>query len=162
MNQGLDKTLIPWYNCLKNIMLFREYHGLDRKKGLSQLNKLKNDLDIDFSLKKYPFMLSVGQKQIVILLRTLLLEPDILLLDEPFSALDLEKRRKVIQVLKKYTEDKTTIIISHRGDEVAELIDEALILSSNPSKITRHILIKDYANRELFEEEIIKINFNKK
>ncbi len=161
VHQNYDTTLLPWFTCEKNILLAREYHGLDKSGGLKILKRLIEELKIDFSLKQYPFTLSGGQKQIVTLMRALVLEPEIVLLDEPFASLDVERRTDVLAVLKKYfTKDMTVIICSHRGDEVGSILDRAIVLQNQPVKITKDILSNDMPRID-FEDTVSKIRFKK-
>ena len=161
VHQDYNSTLLPWFSCEKNILLAREYHGLDKSSGLKILKQLIKELKINFSLKQYPFSLSGGQKQIVTLMRALVLEPEILLLDEPFASLDVERRADVLAVLKKhFTKDMTVVICSHRGDEISSILDRAVVLQSQPVKITKNILAKDISKKD-FEDTVLKIRFQK-
>lgn len=116
-----NDTLFPWLNILDNCML-----GLKVEKNITNENKNKVlKLLETYGLKdfiyKYPNNLSGGMKQRVALIRTLAINPDILLLDEPFSALDYQTRLAVSddvwKIIKK--EKKTTIMITH---DIAEAI----------------------------------------
>lgn len=116
-----NDTLFPWLNILDNCML-----GLKVEKNITNENKNKVlKLLETYGLKdfiyKYPNNLSGGMKQRVALIRTLAINPDILLLDEPFSALDYQTRLAVSddvwKIIKK--EKKTTIMITH---DIAEVI----------------------------------------
>lgn len=149
------RTLLPWYTCYKNIMLPREYYKRDKQKGKELLQQLQQNLTINFPLSKYPFMLSGGQKQLVMFLRSLMCEPDIIILDEPFAALDTKRREQIKRILENI--QKTILIISHRGDEVCSVIDTACVFDKkNSLTILRE---KDYATRKDFENEIAKIDY---
>lgn len=162
MHQDPSATLAPWFTCEKNILLAREFHNLDIESGKVLLKKLSDELRINFSLQQHPFSLSGGQRQIVTLIRSLIIEPDILLLDEPFSALDIEKREDLIGVLSKhFSQGMTVIICSHRGDEVKSIINRAITFDKAPVKVEKDILQKDFQSREKFEVAISKITFKK-
>ncbi len=132
-----NDALFPWLNILDNATL-----GLDikNKKNEENINYVK-DLLKTYSLKdfmyKYPKELSGGMKQRVALIRTLALKPDILLLDEPFSALDYQTRLAVsddvYRIIKQ--EKKTAIMITHDIAEAISLADRVIVLSKRPGKI---------------------------
>ena len=126
-----EDALFPWLTILDNVLL-----GLKIKKELNKDNKnhaielLKKYGLYDFK-DKYPGSLSGGMKQRVALIRTLALKPDILLLDEPFSALDYQTRLKVsndvYNIIKK--EKKTVLIVTHDISEAISMCDKIIILS---------------------------------
>ena len=132
-----EDALFPWLNILDNALL-----GLKIEKKLTESNiaYVKNLLQTyglgDF-LDKYPSELSGGMKQRVALIRTLAIKPDILLLDEPFSALDYQSRlavsNDVYQIIKK--EHKTVIMITHDIAEAISLASRIVVLSKRPAKI---------------------------
>ena len=132
-----EDTLFPWLNILDNSML-----GLKVQKKITKANKEKvlNLLDIyglkDF-IKKYPNNLSGGMRQRVALIRTLAIDPDILLLDEAFSALDYQTRLMVSddvwKIIKK--EKKTTIMITHDIAEAISMADRIIVLTNRPAKV---------------------------
>lgn len=163
MHQDPNATLAPWFTCEKNILLVRGYHHLNIGKGKRFLRELIKELKINFSLDQYPFTLSGGQRQIVALLRALIFEPDVLLLDEPFSSLDVEKRMAVIEFLTKHlTNNLTVVICSHRGDEVKSLLNRAVILEHrSETKITKDICLSNFQSKQEFEQIISKIRFKK-
>jgi NitT/TauT family transport system ATP-binding protein len=88
-------------------------------------------------MNSYPDSLSGGMKQRVALIRTLVLDPDILLLDEPFSALDYQSRllvsNDVYNIIKK--EKKTAVMVTHDISEAISMADKIIVLSYRPSKI---------------------------
>jgi NitT/TauT family transport system ATP-binding protein len=162
MHQDSSATLAPWFSCEKNILLAREFYNLDIEKGKNLLKNLCDELRINFSLKQYPFSLSGGQRQIITLMRALIVEPDILFLDEPFSALDVEKREDVQRVLSQhFSKDMTAIICSHRGDEVKSILNRAVIFGNFPVRIERDIIPKDFESQRDFEKEVSRISFQK-
>jgi len=139
-----DDTLFPWLNILDNCLL-----GLKVQKNLTKENieKAKKLLEIyglkDFT-QKYPNNLSGGMRQRVALIRTLATDPDILLLDEAFSALDYQTRLAVSddvwKIIKK--EKKTTIMITHDIAEAISMADRVIVLTSRPAKVKKIYDIK--------------------
>lgn len=130
-------TLFPWLNILDNCLL-----GLKVKKEVTNENIAKTkDYLTTYGLKdfiyKYPSNLSGGMKQRVSLIRTLAIDPDIILLDEPFSALDYQTRLAVSddvwKIIKK--EKKTTIMITHDIAEAVSMADRVIVLTDRPSKV---------------------------
>ena len=134
-----EDTLFPWLNILNNCLL-----GLKVQKKITKENKNKvlNLLETyglkDF-IKKYPDNLSGGMRQRVALIRTLATEPDILLLDEAFSALDYQTRLAVSddvwKIIKK--EKKTTIMITHDVAEAISMADRVIVLTNRPAKVKK-------------------------
>jgi sulfate/thiosulfate transport system ATP-binding protein len=114
-----------------NISFGLQLRKLSSRKIENKVNDLLNCLRIaDISLQ-YPSQLSGGQKQRVALARSLATQPDFLLLDEPFSALDGELRRHLRKWLKRYLQDNkiTTIMVTHDQVEAVSMADEIVILS---------------------------------
>jgi NitT/TauT family transport system ATP-binding protein len=137
VHQDTKGTLAPWFSCEKNIFLPLAYKHINIQEKKDLYKKLKEELEINFSLNKYPFELSGGQRQLVSVLRSILMKPDVLLLDEPFSAIDVDKREIVMKVFKKYLPETTVVICSHRGNEISDFIDRAIILEKQPAEIVR-------------------------
>ena len=137
-------TLFPWLNILDNCLLGLK---IERKINTEDIRKVKELLTM-YGLKefiyKFPSNLSGGMKQRVALIRTLAINPDIILLDEPFSALDYQTRLKVSddvwKIIKK--EKKTAIMITHDIEEACSLSDKVVILSDRPAKVKKIIDIK--------------------
>lgn len=136
-------NLFEWRTVYKNVLL-----GLEIKKKCTDDNK-KRALELldkygllDFK-DYYPSQLSGGQRQRVALIRTLLLNPDILLLDESFSALDFQTRllvnEDVYRIIKE--EKKTAIIVTHDISEAISLGDRVLVLSNRPAKVIGEYVI---------------------
>lgn len=139
-----NDCLFPWLTILDNCLL-----GLKIKKELTEekkayVIKLLENYGLKDFIDSYPNNLSGGMRQRVALIRTLATSPDILLLDEPFSALDFETRQlvsdDVYKIIKK--EHKTTIIITHDIEEAIAFADTVIVLSSRPSQIKKIFNIK--------------------
>lgn len=139
-----EDALFEHYNILDNVLL-----GLKIKKSL---NKENRDYVIDL-LKKYklenfmfkkPSELSGGMKQRVSLIRTLAIQPDILFLDEPFSALDFSTRLNVSDDVYKIIKDsgKTTIMVTHDIGEAISMADKVIVLSKCPSVVKNSYYIE--------------------
>lgn len=134
-----NDCLFPWLNILDNCLI-----GLKIKKELTkEAKEYVINLLTTYGLKdfiySYPNNLSGGMRQRVALIRTLATNPDILLLDEPFSALDFETRQlvadDVYKIIKK--EHKTTIMITHDIEEAIAIADTVIVLSKRPAIIKK-------------------------
>ena len=151
--------------CLGLEILKSKYKNKSEKNLIYQKNKadalalLKKYGLWDFK-DKYPTQLSGGMKQRVALIRTLALKPEILLLDEPFSALDFQTRLNlcddVYNILK--TENKTAILVTHDISEAISMADRIIVLTNRPAEIKNihSILLK--GKTPLLKRE--EINFN--
>lgn len=138
-----EPVLFSWLTVLDNALL-----GLKISKKLTKKTKkytislLKKYGLYEFK-DKYPSSLSGGMKQRVALIRTLALNPDILLLDEPFSALDYQTRLKVSEdvynIIKQ--EEKTVLIVTHDISEAISMCTKIIILSKRPAKIKKTLNI---------------------
>lgn len=142
-------NLLPWRTIEKNI-----YFGLEIKKQNSKERKdyakmLCEKYGLNGFFKKHPSELSGGMRQRVALIRTLALKPEILLLDEPFSALDYQTRLEVCDnvhdIIKK--EKITAILVTHDIYEAITMSDRIVVLSARPGKIKA--IHKTNFNKEL-------------
>ncbi len=136
--------LFNWLTVLDNITLgLKIQHKLntERKETIEKL--LKDYGLLDFK-NHHPDELSGGMRQKVALIRTLALNPEVLLLDEPFSALDYQTRLnisdEIYNIIKK--EGKTAIMVTHDISEAVAMSDRILVLSKRPAKIKRDVSIK--------------------
>ncbi len=129
-----NDALLPWLSVYDNIMLPKKFnYNIDEKYVLKMLKKYNL---IEFK-DKLPSSLSGGMKQRVAFIRTLATNPNILLLDEPFSALDYQTRlileNDIYNLIKK--EKKTAIIVTHDIAEACALADRVVVLSKRPGTI---------------------------
>ncbi len=129
--------LLDFRTIYENTILGLEINKLKTKENLDYVNSLIKEYGLwDFRDKK-PRELSGGMKQRVALIRTLALKPEILLLDEPFSALDFQTRlivsKDISSIIKK--EKKTAILITHDISEAIRLSDKVIVLSNRPSTV---------------------------
>lgn len=132
-----NDTLFPWLNILDNTLLGLKVEKNITKENIQKVTKLLETYGLKDFIKKYPNNLSGGMRQRVALIRTLATNPDILLLDEPFSALDYQTRLAVSddvwKIIKK--EKKTTIIITHDIAEAISMADRIIVLTNRPAKV---------------------------
>lgn len=127
--------LFDWRTVYKNITIGPEIakKGIDKKKIETMLEKYELYEFKDY----YPKQLSGGMRQRVALLRTLALNPDILLLDEPFSSLDYQTKIKVQEDMYKIiqNENKTAILVTHDISEAIAMADKVIVLTKRPTTI---------------------------
>lgn len=124
-----DYGLFPWKTVEENIRLPGQLHHHSLNKD--QLEKLLQSLDLTAVRKHYPGELSGGQKQRTALGRAMAMQPKLLLMDEPFSALDPAMRHQCYDLFRKYigTSSMATIIVTHSPEEAAALGDKTIVFA---------------------------------
>ena len=124
-----DYGLFPWKTVEENIRLPGQLHHHSLNKD--QLEKLLQSLDLTAVRKHYPGELSGGQKQRTALGRAMVMQPKLLLMDEPFSALDPAMRHQCYDLFRKYigTSSMATIIVTHSPEEAAALGDKTVVFA---------------------------------
>lgn len=137
-------ALFPWLNILDNATLGLRVKKINTKENIEYVKNMLIKYGLGDFLEKYPHELSGGMRQRVALIRTLALKPDILLLDEPFSALDYVSRLQVsndiLQIIK--SEKKSVIMITHDLAEAISIADRIIVLSKRPAVIKNTYEIK--------------------
>ncbi|MGN0794602.1 MAG: ABC transporter ATP-binding protein [Aristaeellaceae bacterium] len=132
--------LLPWRSIADNITMFRTLHGTPRKKALLSALPDAEACGLDALLHRRPDELSGGQRQRAALVRTLQTGKDLLLLDEPFGALDAITRLHLQELLTDVCmkKNKTVLFVTHDVDEALMLSDEVLVMGSHPGRIIGH------------------------
>ncbi len=131
--------LLDWRDTLRNVTLGMEIQHKLSDNSYVQINEFLNTYGLITFKSSYPSELSGGMRQRAALIRTLLLEPDILLLDEPFSALDYQTRLEVSDdiwgIIR--NEKKTAVLITHDISEAISMSDRVIVLSNRPGTVKR-------------------------
>lgn len=135
--QNYREALFPWLRSIDNIHYPLKLMGLPKKERDRRVEKIVADFGLTIDLNAYPYNLSGGQQQAVSILRALVREPDVLFLDEPFSALDYEMTllmREQLQAIYVKT-GTTTVLVSHDLEEAVQMASQVLLLTRRPTRI---------------------------
>lgn len=133
---GQDDLLLPWMNLIDNVLLGAKLRGEVTDTIRSKAQKLLEAAGLSQYEKALPSTLSGGMRQRTALLRTLMEERPLLLMDEPFSALDALTRLKLQNLAAKMTIGKTVLLVTHDPMEALRMGDTILVLSGDPIKVS--------------------------
>lgn len=136
-------SLLPWRNALHNVEFGLELHGIPAPERAARARKLLGLVGLGHAADRYPHQLSGGMQQRVGLARALAIDPAILLMDEPFSALDAQTREVLqTELLRIHAETaKTTLFVTHDLDEAIYLSDRVVVLAAKPGRVVQEIEI---------------------
>lgn len=162
--------LLPWKNVYENICLGVKLKNRQLKVNKSYVEFMMRQLGIDGLEKRYPGELSGGQQQRVSLARSFLLKPDLLLMDEPFSALDAITREEIQDVFLEVWKRQavSTILVTHYVEEAVYLGQKIIILSSHLGQVSKIIDNPLFGGKDIrkdkgfFELSLYLRNFIKK
>ena len=139
--QQYREALFPWIRAIDNIAYPLKRMGLGKQQVKARVDELVAEFDIRFDLNRYPYELSGGQQQTVCIMRALAPRPEVLFLDEPFSALDYEMtlfiRDKLQDIYLKT--GVTMVIVSHNLEDAVFLADKILLLTRRPTRIADYM-----------------------
>ncbi len=137
-----EDRLLPWKTLWENVALGLKYHGMrgeELAKRVREYSSMVGLTDSDLSL--HPRKASGGTRRKAALARALVLEPEILLLDEPFTGLDVKARTSLREALKWIWDEYglSTVIVSHQLEELLPLADRVYVLTPKPARVAKEI-----------------------
>jgi NitT/TauT family transport system ATP-binding protein len=139
-----EESTFPWRNVTDNVAFPLEIAGVAKAERIERARHFISMVGLDGFEKRYPSELSGGMRQRVSMARTLASEPKILLMDEPFAALDEQTRLllgdKVLQIQQQLKQ--TTLLITHNITEAVQLADRILVMTYRPGRVKRIVDIK--------------------
>jgi NitT/TauT family transport system ATP-binding protein len=135
--QNYRDALFPWLRTIDNIAYPLKLEGKSKLEIEHRLDELMASFDVKFDLRRYPYELSGGQQQTASIMRALAPRPEVLFLDEPFSALDFEMTLFIREKLQEvFMQTGTTmVLVSHDLEEAVYLADEILLLTKRPTQV---------------------------
>jgi NitT/TauT family transport system ATP-binding protein len=143
--QNYREAMFPWMRTIDNIAYPLKLEGRSKAEVDRRLDELVTSFDVKFSLGRYPYELSGGQQQTASIMRALAPEPEVLFLDEPFSALDFEMtlfiREKLQEVF--MATGTTMVLVSHDLEEAVYLADRVLLLTKRPTRVAEFLAYND-------------------
>ena len=139
--QDYSKALLPWRTVESNVALSLEVAGISSREIKGQVDELLSKMGLLSAAKKYPAQLSGGMQQRVQIARSLAQRPKIILMDEPFGALDAITRQTLQDELQTLARERTmtVVFITHDLEEALYLGDTVIVLASNPGRIVKQI-----------------------
>jgi NitT/TauT family transport system ATP-binding protein len=139
-----EESTFPWRNVVDNVAFPLEIAGMAKRERVERARHFVSMVGLDGFEKRYPSELSGGMRQRVSMARTLASEPKILLMDEPFAALDEQTRLllgdKVLQIQQQL--NQTMLLITHNITEAVQLADRILVMTYRPGRVKRMVDIK--------------------
>jgi NitT/TauT family transport system ATP-binding protein len=141
--QNYRDALFPWLRAIDNIDYPLKIRGVTKSDRKQRIERLLSEFEVKIDLNAYPYTMSGGQQQTVSILRALVTEPDVLFLDEPFSALDYEMTLFMREQLQKiFMKTGTTmLLVSHDLEEAVQLADYVLLLTRRPARVAEFVKI---------------------
>jgi NitT/TauT family transport system ATP-binding protein len=138
-----EAALLPWLTAAANVELPMRLHGTPKKERRARALELLDKVRLGGSANQQPFELSGGMRQRVALARALAEEPDVLLMDEPFAALDAMTRDMLHDELERLWAEtgKTVVFVTHNVREAARLGDRVVVLTSRPGRVAVEISV---------------------
>lgn len=153
-----DASLFPWRNTIKNIELGLEIKGVSKEKRKVKAEKYLSLVGLDGFGKKYPHQLSGGMRQRVGIARAFVNQPDVLLMDEPFGALDhltrIQLQKDLLDIWTK--EKKTIVFVTHDIGEAVYLADRIILFTPRPGRIKEVITFTHNRPRNSQDPEFIQ------
>jgi NitT/TauT family transport system ATP-binding protein len=134
-------ALLPWRSVLDNVLLPVEMFGWPRREYAERARQLLDMVGLAAFVKRLPHELSGGMQQRVSLCRALIQQPRVMLMDEPFSALDALSREELSLELQRLHKEfaSTTVFVTHSIQEAVLLADRVIVLSPHPGRVRRVI-----------------------
>jgi NitT/TauT family transport system ATP-binding protein len=147
--QNYHEALFLWMRTIDNIAYPHKLEGKSKADVDRRMAELVASFDVKFDLNHYPYELSGGQQQTASIMRALAPKPEVLFLDEPFSALDYEMTLFVREKLQEvFMQTGTTMLLaSHDLEEAVYLADEVLLLTKRPTKVAEILKYTDVRPR---------------
>lgn len=139
-----EDALLPWRTLFDNARLPLEVHNKLTAERLAGITKLFSEFGLADAAERYPGKCSIGMRQRAALVRTLAVEPCILLLDEPFSSLDYDVKLRVQVNLARYVErlNATILLVTHDIEDAIAMADKVIVMSMKPGTIKAEIQIE--------------------
>jgi NitT/TauT family transport system ATP-binding protein len=136
-------ALLPWRNVFDNVLLPVEIQRLDRRQYARRAHDLLELVGLESFAKRSPWELSGGMQQRVALCRALVADPAILLMDEPFAALDALTREDLSLELQRIWDEyrKTIVFVTHSIEEAVLLADRVVVMTPRPGRIARVLTV---------------------
>ena len=136
-----DATLLDWRDVLSNVLIQCEIRGMDQEKQIPIAKKLLSDVGLQGFENKKPYELSGGMRQRVSICRSLVHDPPLLLMDEPFGALDALTREQISMDIQHLwmEQRKTAFLITHSIPEAVLLADRVIVMTPRPGQIVEII-----------------------
>ena len=142
-----DPLLLPWRTARSNVAFALKADRVDAAERRERASAVLSMVGLEGEdLHKYPRQLSGGMRQRVALARALVVEPDILLLDEPFSGLDADLARQALALVRRVVDERgvSALVVTHDERKAAEFAEQVVQLSSSPARVTA---VKDSRSR---------------
>src|SRR4051812_19208150 len=170
-----DHGLFPWMNSAQNIGFGLRMAGMNKTERRDRIEAALKMVHLSHSGRKLPHELSGGMKQRVAIARALVMDPAVLLMDEPFAALDAQTRTLLHQQLQELwiQTHKTILFVTHSVGEAVRLADRIIVLHSHPGRIRKEIDValahpRDFDSRDItdlvqqvrkeIEDEVNRVN----
>lgn len=147
--------LLPWLNALDNALLGPHIRGKNNSALVEKANYLFDKVGLSNNVKKYPHELSGGMKQRVALVRTLLEDKPIVLMDEPFSALDAITRFELQDLASELLKNCTVLLVTHDPIEALRIANEIFVMSGQPATLKTILSLSTSTPRTLSDKEVI-------
>ncbi|MBO0992721.1 ABC transporter ATP-binding protein [Bacillus sp. SD088] len=154
-----DASLYPWRTIEQNVGIGLEMRGVKKKDRREAIHSYLDMVGLNGFATNYPHQLSGGMKQRAGIARALVNDPDVLLMDEPFGALDhltrLSMQDDLLQIWSK--EKKTVVFVTHDVAEAVFLADRVVLMSPRPGKVKEIFSIKQQRPRNRDDEQLLKL-----